>query len=210
MKFMKNNITKKLIMVLVVLILFNAIIPTATYAVDIGGILLQPIIWLWLGVLVPSDLIIGVVVQTSNAISFGSITGWAKEIIGGSASAEASKYLIGPDTIFSGNLTNLNANIFKRVGESGTLGSVANTVAGFYVLLRNIAGVVMLAGLIFTGIKILLSSNIPSTKTKYLTLLQDWLIGMALLIFSHIIMILVFEVSDALVTALSASLNTRR
>jgi len=65
----------------------------------------------------------------------------------------------------------------------------------------------MLGGLIFTAIRILLSANVPTKKTQYLMLLQDWLIGMALLIFSHIIMILVFELCDAIVEALSVSMG---
>ena len=68
----------------------------------------------------------------------------------------------------------------------------------------------MLAGLIFTGIRILLSANIPTKKTQYLALLQDWLIGLALLIFSHIIMVLIFEVTDAITIALSKSMGSRK
>lgn len=64
----------------------------------------------------------------------------------------------------------------------------------------------MLAGLIFTGIRILLSSNSPQKRSTYLMLLQDWLMGMILLIFSHIIMIGIFYISDTLTNALSLSL----
>ena len=84
--------------------------------------------------------------------------------------------------------------------------TIRNAIAGIYVVLRNICGIIMLAGLIFTGIRILLSSNIPTKKTQYLMLIQDWLIGMALLIFSHIIMIGIFYISDTLVNALSLSI----
>lgn len=86
--------------------------------------------------------------------------------------------------------------------------NVTRAVAKFYVILRNISAIVMLAGLIFTGIRILLSANIPTKKTQYLMLLQDWLMGMALLIFSHIIMILIFEMCDAITGALSVSMGS--
>ena len=111
----------------------------------------------------------------------------------------------------NGDIKSFNANIFDYAdgGDKDILTNVTKAVAKFYVILRNICAIIMLAGLIFTGIRILLSSNIPTKKTQYLMLLQDWLIGMALLIFSHIIMILVFEMSDALVEALSVSIGRR-
>ena len=110
----------------------------------------------------------------------------------------------------SGQIKSFNANIFDYAGggNKDILTNVTKAVAKFYVILRNICAIIMLAGLIFTGIRILLSANIPTKKTQYLMLLQDWLIGMALLIFSHIIMILVFEICDALVAALSVSIGS--
>lgn len=110
----------------------------------------------------------------------------------------------------SGQIKSFNANIFDYAdgGSTDILTNVTKAVAKFYVILRNICAIIMLAGLIFTGIRILLSANIPTKKTQYLMLLQDWLIGMALLIFSHIIMILVFELCDALVGALSVSMGS--
>lgn len=118
-------------------------------------------------------------------------------------------WFIGPDTIFSGRIPSLNANIFKAQNRAETdiLKDVSEAVAKFYVILRNIAAIVMLAGLLYTGIQILLSSNIPTKKTQYLMLLQDWLIGMALLIFSHVIMILIFEMTDSIVNALSVTIG---
>lgn len=105
---------------------------------------------------------------------------------------------------FHGRIESLNANIFGQIDrtDDDILAKVSSAVAKFYVILRNIAAIVMLAGLIFTGIRILLSANIPTKKAQWLTYLQDWIIGMVLLIFSHIIMILIFEVAKAFVNAL--------
>lgn len=83
---------------------------------------------------------------------------------------------------------------------------IREAIASTYTALRDVCGYIMLAGLIFTGIKILLGSNIPSKNTRWLEALQDWLIGMALLIFSHIIMIGIFTLSDTLCDGLSGSL----
>ena len=109
-----------------------------------------------------------------------------------------------------GEIAGLDANIFKYINEgwnSSPWEKAATAVAKFYVILRNIAAVVMLAGLLYTGIQILLSSNIPTKKTQYLMLLQDWLIGMGILIFSHVIMIIIFELAESITNALNRSLG---
>lgn len=186
------------------------------------------------------------------------------------------KIFIGPDTIFAGDVTILNANIFKllnkTVDEDGKTGlqqyiialrdaqrkeidllknlaegdksveetlketqddvekrkdelknvmesyatyvspsgylvtQVGRAVAQIYILLRNICAYIMLAGLIYTGIKILLNNHLPQNRQQYLSLLQDWIVGMALLIFSHLIMVFIFEVSDLFVDIFKKSI----
>lgn len=49
---------------------------------------------------------------------------------------------------------------------------VGKAVSQMYVWLRNICALIMLAGLIFTGIKILLYSNIPEMKRRSLNILK--------------------------------------
>lgn len=117
----------------------------------------------------------------------------------------------GQAPISIGSMADLASELSSSAGTYGHIGSsiltrVSFIVARFYIILRNICAMVMLAGLIFTGIRILISSNIPTQKTQYLMLLQDWLMGMCLLIFSHIIMVLIFEISDALVAFLAPSI----
>lgn len=140
------------------------------------------------------------------------------------------KIFIGPDTIFTGGVSLLNANIFEAttgvdpfqntnlVGDSidniGTdliygsnfAGVIKKGIAGTYVILRNICAMIMLAGLLFTGIRILITSNTPSKMAQWRQLLQDWLVGMVLLIFSHVIMYGVFWMSDTITDALSDQL----
>lgn len=149
------------------------------------------------------------------------------------ANSAIKQLFIGPDSIFCGEVRILNANIFNVITAKDLLqdkldpnssnsivkelkglasiaspgndlvGTVRDAIANVYYTLRNICGYIMLAGLIFTGIQVLVSSNIPTKKTQYLMLLQDWFIGMILLIFSHIIMIGIFYVSDTLTAAIS-------
>lgn len=225
MKFIKGDWSKKLIIVLIVLLLFNTLCPSMSYAVDLGGILLQPIYWLLLGIYIPLDISIGNAIRMQE-LSWGDISDKSDTVmntsskdwvekgngVGGVLAAvetALNKLFIGPDTIFRGEIKSFNANIFRYAdgGDRDILTNVTKAVARFYVMLRDIAAVVMLGGLIFTGIRILLSANVPTKKTQYLMMLQDWLIGMGLLIFSHIIMILIFTMTDALVNALSISMG---
>lgn len=215
MKFVRSDLAKKLMIILIVLLLFNALYPSMSYAVDFGGILLQPFYWLLLGIYIPADLTLGFTMFMQE-FTTNDLDKWVEGILEGTNDGmditygkKLNQWFIGPDTIFSGGIPSLNANIFKagERSEDDILTDVSSAVAKFYVMLRNVCAVIMLAGLIFTGIRILLSANIPTKKTQFLMLLQDWLIGMGLLIFSHIIMILVFEISDSITDALSKSIG---
>ncbi len=213
MKILKNDLSKKLIIVLIVLLLFNTIYPTMTFAWDFGGILMKPLVAFILASMVPSDIVLGMLIKWSDFKS-DTVENVSSAIlnVGGKNSEqydEFKDYFVGPDSIFAGEISAFNANIFNQVDSEETTPWVkaSKAVAKFYVILRNISGLVMLIGLIFTGIRILLSSNIPTKKTQYLMMLQDWVIGMGLLIFSHIIMILIMEFTDAIVAAVRSGLG---
>lgn len=255
MKFIKSNLAKKLIIVLIALMVFNIAIPQEVKAFDIGGILFKPLFSLIITILMTIDTTIGLTLTgiSTSLDAVGLVVDMIVDMctgfkdLNGLAQFDGilRRIFIGPDTIFTGGIAALNANIFDEVkdGSVATLdiedlkkldeytlenlndifgigagnselqpgvnmvNSMRKAVAGVYYVLRNISGFIMLAGLIFTGIRIILSSNIPTKKGIYLTYLQDWLIGMALLIFSHIIMIGVFWISDTLVNALATNLT---
>lgn len=98
-------------------------------------------------------------------------------------------------------------NIVTTSYYGGNLaGTIKRGIATTYVILRNICAMIMLAGLIFTGIRVLVTSNNPSKKAQWLQLVYDWLMGMVLLIFSHVIMYGIFWISDTITDALSDTL----
>lgn len=219
MKFIKSSVFKKIVIMLIVIILFNALIPPEVKAWDLAGILMKPLSSLILVVMVSIDATLGVFLTAADMVMNG-----VGDLIAGLCSGNdsisingetilADKILVGPDTIFSGQVGILNANIFEAnvnttgiIQNSNVMGSIKKGLAETYVVLRNVCAIIMLAGLIFTGIRILVSSNIPTKRTQWLMILQDWLIGMVLLVFSHIIMIGIFYVSDTLVNALRSSM----
>lgn len=206
MKIMKSNFIKKLIIILVIIMVLNTLLPDpvnagllATIAEYAGGVLFKPLAILIATTLASIDVFISAVLNGNSwRIDTGTLYEKADDVL--------RTFLVGPDTIFSGKVDMLNANIF-RSGMTGTMAHVKNAVARIYYLLRNICGFIMLGGLIFTGIRILLSSNIPTKKTQYLILLQDWLIGMVLLVLSHVLMAGIFYISDAIVNGLSISIT---
>lgn len=100
MKFIQNNVTKKLMVVLIILLLFNALYPSMVYAIDLGGILLQPIWWLVLGIVVPADILLGSAICISE-FDWGDIDGHTSSVLGGSPPNSLAKLFIGPDTIFT-------------------------------------------------------------------------------------------------------------
>lgn len=247
MKLSKSKFSKRLIIVLIILMIFNVVAPKKVKAWDLGGILIKPFSAIVLSNLVSIDVTIGTLL---NGFSIGTdLVGSIIELFTNDkedalnkASDGLSKLFIGPDSIFSGQVLLFNANIFKATDESrllhpkqmitdikngitsvdGDLGAkisdqlstgynmistITIGIASVYITLRNICGFIMLAGLIFTGIRILITSNTPTKMATWRALLQDWFIGMILLIFSHVIMVGIFYVSDLLTEALRGSLN---
>lgn len=97
MKFVKSDLAKKLIIILIVLLLFNTLYPSMSYAVDLGGILLQPVYWLLLGIYIPLDVTIGAVIQL-NDLTWSDIDGKSNKILDGTGGL--SSWFVGPDTIF--------------------------------------------------------------------------------------------------------------
>ena len=236
MKLLKSDLLKKLIIILIVLMIFNIAIPKEVRAAttwNFSGILMKPLTSLILTYLVSIDVQMGlflsitdlaldgvgdVVAQVTKAAEDGTID--ENDIVNGT-SKQLKDIFIGPDTIFTGGVSILDANIFDPaivssttsnefkdvvLSGSGFSGTIKKGIATTYVVLRNICATIMLAGLIFTGIRVLITANNPQKKAQWLQLVYDWLVGMMLLIFSHVIMYGIFWISDTITNALSASL----
>lgn len=211
MNLKKSGLFKKIIIILIVLILFNIAVPKRVNAVSLGGILFKPISAIILTILTAANCTLSLFLHGAS-VGIGGIQDAVDHI---DDDVWSNAFFVGPDTIFSGKLAALDANIFRDtlntdsnilLDSTSVLGSAKKGIAATYTNLRNICAIVMLAGLLFTGIRILISSNLPNKRAEWLKYLQDWLIGMALLIFSHVIMVMVFYISDTLVNALSQAM----
>lgn len=126
MKFIKSNFAKKLIIILVILMIFNIAIPKKVHASwNFSGILMKPFTYMALGFLMSVDVGIGILMSTMDIALDGVGTviekitektkesdNWKTIVING-AELTLSTLFIGPDTIFTGQVSILDANIFK-------------------------------------------------------------------------------------------------
>ncbi len=80
------------------------------------------------------------------------------------------------------------------------------TVSKWYVILETIALVGMLSVLVYTGIRILITS-VAKDKAKYKQMLIDWLVGICLLIFMQYIMSFSFNFVDKITDMVNKMCN---
>lgn len=200
---MKKFLNKKiLIMILVVMSIFNIIVPTYSYGLDVGGILLKPI-----------SSVVGAALDAVNILmNFFLSTEGSKQDLSNFTDLENAMFA-SPEKIFSNSYTMLNANLFSVQDTSVSVGGtdfgettiikIKKGVAGIYYLLRNVGAIVLLCLLIYTGIRIVLSARMPEEQSKWKMYLFDWLKALALLIFIHLIMSGIFSITDLLAKSLA-------
>lgn len=116
-----------------------------------------------------------------------------------------------PAEIFAGNVSALDANFFKTEGEhnqelGGSEKSIVeqlrDTVAKWYVALRNIAIVGLLSALLYIGIRIVISSS-AGDKAKYKQFFVDWIVALCLIFFMHYIMAFTMTMSETVTDVLA-------
>ena len=100
-----------------------------------------------------------------------------------------------PDKIFANLIPALDINFVNpnqwngntEMQERSVAIQLHDTIASWYVALRNLAIVGLMLVLVYVGIRIIISST-SSDKAKYKQMLMDWLIAMCLLFCLHYIM----------------------
>lgn len=135
--------------------------------------------------------------------------------VGGDGDVKVPFTRYSPEKIFSGAVPAFDVNFIDPkdwTDESGNLDddkqnkSIANilhdTIAKWYVALRNLAIVGMLIILLYVGIRIIVSST-ASDKAKYKEFLKDWLIALCLLFTLHYIMTFTVTVVNSITEAIA-------
>lgn len=219
MKLTKNKITKIILLILCILI-FNFITPYYSYGgvvsvvPGLGGILNKPIVNLLMLPIDALNSLLNTIFMPEDIWNNVQSVFNAEDVT--ELPAEVFNTLMSPDKIFKGEVSLLNANIFEAEDIEGSFSSnissgkslassLKRVVANVYVLLRNIAAIVLLCLLIYTGIRILLQTAHPYEQAKWKQSLLDWVKALCLLLFMHYLMVGVFYVSDLLVDSLAGA-----
>lgn len=96
----------------------------------------------------------------------------------------------------------------KEVEESTILHSTAaqlqSVIAEWYFILRNLALLVLMIVLIYSGIRIVIGST-AGEKAKYKERLKDWLVALCLIFFMHYIMLFAIEIVDRITELVRSS-----
>lgn len=109
------------------------------------------------------------------------------------------------DKIFSGKIPAFDINFInpnQYNGDANKQGAsiaiaITKTIGKWYVALRNLAIVILLSVLVYSGIRIVISSS-ADDRAKYKERAIDWLIAMCLIFFMHYIMAFILQMIDVL------------
>ena len=88
-----------------------------------------------------------------------------------------------------------------------SLESLRNIISKWYLALRNLALVGLLSVLVYTGIRIIISST-AQDKAKYKERIIDWIVALCLLFFLHYIMLLTITISNSITEMLTPTTGT--
>lgn len=110
------------------------------------------------------------------------------------------------EEIFSGKVGILGIDFISGEGQTEGLASVRRVIASWYKTLRLIAIVGFLSILIYTGIRIMISST-AEDKAKYKEWIINWFIGLGILFCMHYIMSFIITVIQQFNDGLSRTMQ---
>lgn len=224
MKIIQRH-SKKIIIVLVMLIFFNFCFSGSVQArgflgIDIPGQIAGFFYWLERG-------LFGLLNDLFCDDEHGYI--YTVEDTGDDVKTTVQMYFT-PESVIKGKFLLFNANIFDNPDNSThdyyddgekqhtrpeDEGSIVNgrkelrkIVAGWYKALRNFAIVGLLSVLVYVGIRMILST-LAQDKAKYKIMFKDWLVALCLVIMMHYIMIITLNLTSLVVEAIGTSGNAQ-
>nr|MCR5630129.1 hypothetical protein [Eubacterium sp.] len=91
-------------------------------------------------------------------------------------------------------------------GNTSIFVSIRNSVAMWYVGVRNLAAIILVIIAAYVGIRMVLAT-VAEEQAKYKQMLYDWLKSLGMLLAMHFIMVFFIFLNDQLVTALKGALR---
>lgn len=109
------------------------------------------------------------------------------------------------DKIFAGKVPAFDINFINPQNYDGDVErqeksisyQISDVIGKWYVTLRNLSIVILLSVLVYTGIRIVISSS-ADDKAKYKQRIFDWIVAMCLVFFMHYIMMFTVSMVDIL------------
>ena len=166
-----------------------------TDSADIGGILMKPVFALVNFVADSALQILTNVMMGDQKPVYGNTYEEYRPstssflIIGATKGDRVGEWLFyTPEQIFSGSIDLLSIDFISGNNNNNKdWGAIRGTIATWYKVLRLIAIIGLLSVLIYTGIKVIISSN-TQNKAKYKEWIVNWFIAVAILFSMHYIM----------------------
>ena len=118
----------------------------------------------------------------------------------GGASADL---FVTPFTILFNKLEVVSIDFFNFSASASFINEFRKNIAMWYYVLRFIATAILLAILVYIGIRMAIST-VAEEKAKYKKMIVDWVTSIALLYLLHYIIVFVIEVNTALIDMLTA------
>ena len=111
-----------------------------------------------------------------------------------------------PEQIFTSNVPGLDINFINpsSTDDKNIAHTLQETIASWYVALRNLSAVGLMCVLVYVGIRMILSST-AGDKAKYKQMFMDWLIALCLVFFLHYIMSFVLTLVESITQALAGN-----
>ena len=98
--------------------------------------------------------------------------------------------------------------LWSEIGQDNIIKNLRISVASWYYLFRNIAGIILLCVLIYVGIRMAISS-VAEEKAKYQKMLYDWICSAILIFVLQYIIIFTIEANNAIIKFIRDSLIVR-
>ena len=106
-----------------------------------------------------------------------------------------------PEEIFAGKIDLLDVNFIDGSNGDDNWLNIRKVISQWYNILRMVAIIGLLSVLIYTGIKIIISSN-TKDKAKYKEMIANWFIAVILAFSMHYIMAFILSVIEEITTLL--------
>ena len=161
------------------------------------------------------DGIVGILTyfERFKVIIVGGVCQFLATVVGESAGSTESMTVISPEDILFNKLAITDINFFNintfgatnatLSGNNNPIKMLKENVAKWYMTLRTIALIILLAVLIYIGIRMAMTS-VASEKAEYKKMLKNWVVSLALVFLLHYIILFVISINNSFVNILGS------